>query len=213
MGSKKKWYKWTYSQNRKRFIDLEKKAYGCQREGYREGIAREFGTGMYTPLYLKWMTDKDLLYRTRNSSQCFVAVWMGGELRGEWIHVYVWLSPFAVHLKLSQHCLLISYTSIQNKKFFKKNKSATLWELDWQKLSQRRKCRRQSLKPWLKPSQNFLDGTQKTQTERKKSINQTSLKWKHFDLWKKMRRKAWTGRKHLQHIYLIKDICTIIRDK
>ena len=28
---------------------------------------------------------------------------MGRELRGEWIHVYVWLSPFAVHLKLSQH--------------------------------------------------------------------------------------------------------------
>ena len=24
---------------------------------------------------------------------------------GEWIHVYVWLSPFAVHLKWSQHCL------------------------------------------------------------------------------------------------------------
>ena len=23
---------------------------------------------------------------------------------GEWIHVYVWLSPFAIHLKLSQHC-------------------------------------------------------------------------------------------------------------
>ena len=23
---------------------------------------------------------------------------------GEWIPVYVWLSPFAVHLKLSQHC-------------------------------------------------------------------------------------------------------------
>ena len=23
---------------------------------------------------------------------------------GEWIHVYVWLSPFAVHLKLSQYC-------------------------------------------------------------------------------------------------------------
>ena len=25
---------------------------------------------------------------------------------GEWIHVYVWLSPFALHLKLSQHCKL-----------------------------------------------------------------------------------------------------------
>ena len=26
-----------------------------------------------------------------------------------------WLSPFSVHLKLSQHCLLIGYTPIQNK--------------------------------------------------------------------------------------------------
>ena len=39
----------------------------------------------------------------------------------EWMHVYVWLSPFAVHLKLSQHCLFISYTPIQNKKLKKKN--------------------------------------------------------------------------------------------
>ena len=37
----------------------------------------------------------------RNSAQCYVAAWMGGEFGGEWIHVYVWLSPFAVHLKLS----------------------------------------------------------------------------------------------------------------
>jgi len=29
---------------------------------------------------------------------------------GEWAHVYVWLDPFAVHLTLSQHCLLIGYT-------------------------------------------------------------------------------------------------------
>ena len=25
-------------------------------------------------------------------------------LGAEWTHVYVWLSPFALHLKLSQHC-------------------------------------------------------------------------------------------------------------
>jgi len=37
----------------------------------------------------------------RNSAQCHVAAWMGGEVGGEWIHVYVWLSPFAVHLKVS----------------------------------------------------------------------------------------------------------------
>ena len=44
---------------------------------------------------------------------------MGGEFGGEWIHVYVCLSPFALHLKLSQHCLLIDYTPMQNKKLKK----------------------------------------------------------------------------------------------
>ena len=39
---------------------------------------------------------------------------MEREFGGKWIHVYVCLSPFAVHLKLSQH-LLISYTVIENK--------------------------------------------------------------------------------------------------
>ena len=28
----------------------------------------------------------------------------GRGLGGEWRHVYVWLSPFVVYLKLSQHC-------------------------------------------------------------------------------------------------------------
>ena len=32
-----------------------------------------------------------------------------GEFGGEWIHVYVWLNPFTVCLKLSQH-LLIDYS-------------------------------------------------------------------------------------------------------
>ena len=36
-----------------------------------------------------------------------------------WIHAYVWLSHFAVHLKLLQCCLLINSTPIQNKKFKK----------------------------------------------------------------------------------------------
>ena len=41
---------------------------------------------------------------------------MGEGFAGEWIHVHGWLSPFAVHLKLSQRCLLINSTTIQNKK-------------------------------------------------------------------------------------------------
>ena len=81
-----------------------------------EGIVREFGMVMYTLLYLKWKTNKDLLYSTKNSAQYYVAAWMGGEFGGEWIHVYVWLSPFTVHLKLSQHCLLIGYTPVKKKK-------------------------------------------------------------------------------------------------
>ena len=55
-------------------------------------------------LCLKWITKKDLLYSTGNSAHCYLAAWMGGEFGGEWIHVYAWLSIFAVQLKLSQHC-------------------------------------------------------------------------------------------------------------
>ena len=46
----------------------------------------------------------DLLYGTWNSAQCYVAAWMGEGLGGEWTHEYIRLSPFAVHLKPSQHC-------------------------------------------------------------------------------------------------------------
>ena len=57
---------------------------------------------MYTLLNFKWITNKVVLYSTWNSAQCYVAAWMVGG--GAGIHVYVWLSPFAVHLKVSQHC-------------------------------------------------------------------------------------------------------------
>ena len=67
-------------------------------------IVRNFGKVMYTLLYLKWITNKDLLYSTWNFAQCYVPAWMGGGCGGEWIYVYVWLSPFAVHLKLQIVC-------------------------------------------------------------------------------------------------------------
>ena len=69
-----------------------------------EGRDRECGIYMYTLLYLKWTANRDLLYITRNSAQCYVAACTGREFRGEWIHVCVWLSPFAVYLKPLQHC-------------------------------------------------------------------------------------------------------------
>ena len=45
-------------------------------------IDRELGMDMYTLLYLKWITNKDLVQSTRNSAQCYVAAWMG-EVIGE----------------------------------------------------------------------------------------------------------------------------------
>ena len=68
-----------------------------------EEIVGEPEIGLNTLLYLKWVTKKDLLYSTGNSAQCYLAAWMGEEFGGEWIHVNVSLSSFAVHLKLSQH--------------------------------------------------------------------------------------------------------------
>ena len=58
---------------------------------------------MYTLPYFKWITNKDLLYITGDSAQHYVAGWTGEGFGREWIHVYVWLSLFAVHLKLSEH--------------------------------------------------------------------------------------------------------------
>ena len=75
-----------------------------------EQIVKHFGKVMYTLLYLKWITNTDLLYSTWNSAQCYVPAWMGGRFGGE--QIYVRLSPFTVHMKLST-TLLIDYTPIQ----------------------------------------------------------------------------------------------------
>ena len=41
-------------------------------EGWGEGIVREFAIDMYMLLYLKWITNKDQLYSTRNSTQHYI---------------------------------------------------------------------------------------------------------------------------------------------
>ena len=53
-----------------------------------------------------------MLYSTWNSTQCYVPTWMGDGFEGEWINIYVWLSPLTVHLKLLHYC----YLSISNTK-------------------------------------------------------------------------------------------------
>jgi len=58
----------------------------------------EFGKVMYMLLYSKWITDKELLYSTWNSAQCYVSALMGGGLR-----INVFVSCSAVSDSLQSH--------------------------------------------------------------------------------------------------------------
>ena len=74
---------------RTRFANLENEPMVAR--GKRgEGIVKEFGMDMYMLLYLKWITNKDLLYSTGNSAQYYVAAWMGREFEGDWIHMHIY---------------------------------------------------------------------------------------------------------------------------
>lgn len=69
------------------------------------GRRKEFGIDIYTLLAIFEMDNlqgptvyhRELCLMLRGSLD-------GRGVWGEWIHVYGWLSPFAVRLKLSQHC-------------------------------------------------------------------------------------------------------------
>ena len=62
-------------------------------EGWEEGVVRGFGMDRYTLLYLKWISNKTLLYSIGRCAQCYVAAWMGGEFGGEGIHMHLYLLP------------------------------------------------------------------------------------------------------------------------
>ena len=88
-----------------------------------EEILRVFGMNMYTLLYFKQITNKDLLHSTRSSAQCYMAAWMGKEFRGEWIQVHVWLSPF----NWNYHNTVNRCSRVQNKKLKKIKISYVFW--------------------------------------------------------------------------------------
>ena len=85
---------------------------------------------LYTLLYLKWITKKDLLYSLWNSAQCYVGAGMGGRFEEEWIHIYVWLSPFAVHLKLSQHWVSLVAKMVKNLPAMQETRDRSLGQED-----------------------------------------------------------------------------------
>ena len=54
-------------------------------------------------LYIKQITNKDLLNSARNHGQYFIIIYKGKEFE-KIIHIYVYLNHFAVHSKLTQLC-------------------------------------------------------------------------------------------------------------
>ena len=110
------WYKWTYKTETHR---LRKQTYGfLGGKNGREGVVREFGVDMYTMLYLKWVSNKDLLNSTWNSAQCYVAAWVGGDFGGEWIHVYMYGSESLCCSPETVTTLLINIRPYKMKSFF-----------------------------------------------------------------------------------------------
>ena len=81
-------------------------------QGPSQGIGRDFGKVRYTLLYLKWITNKDLLYSPWNSAQCCMLGWVG---RGAWGRMDTYICGW-VPLCCSPETttLLIGYTPKQN---------------------------------------------------------------------------------------------------
>ena len=95
--SKKKWYKWTYLQNRKRLTDLEiefmisrgKKAAG---ERYRVWHGQ-----VHTAVFKMDNQHGPAVWHRELAQDC-VAARMGGESGGEWTHAHTGPSASALHV-------------------------------------------------------------------------------------------------------------------
>ena len=60
-----------------------------ERGGGAGGINWEIGIDIYTLVYIKQITNKNLLYSTGDFTQYSVMTYMGIESKKEWIYVYV----------------------------------------------------------------------------------------------------------------------------
>ena len=86
------------STKQKQLTDIEEELMVAEGKDGRRNSQGAWDGQVHTAIFT--MDDQE----AQEAAQCYVAGWMGGEFWGEWIRVYVWPSPFAVHPKLSQHC-------------------------------------------------------------------------------------------------------------
>ena len=69
MWNLEKWYRWTCLQGRNKRPRCREQAYGHQGGKWREGgcvINWEIGIDIYTLICIKWITNKNLLYKKLN---------------------------------------------------------------------------------------------------------------------------------------------------
>ena len=62
-------------------------------------VASILSVCIYTYIYIFFYLERSLDHYLASFFVSFSLIWR--EFGGEWIHVYLWLSPFTVHLKLS----------------------------------------------------------------------------------------------------------------
>ena len=90
MWNLEKWYRWSYLQNRNRETDVEDKHMDIKR-GRGSEMNWEIKIDIYTLLILciKYITNKNLLYSTGNSTWCSVVTRMKRKSKKEGTDVYV----------------------------------------------------------------------------------------------------------------------------
>ena len=77
-------------------------------------MCREFGIDMYTLLYLKWITNKDLLYSTGNYTLYFVISYKGKESEKEYIflkYIYYIYNIYYIYYIL---CIIYMYEPLNH---------------------------------------------------------------------------------------------------
>ena len=94
---------------------LREQTYGCQGQGWGEGIVRELRMDLYTMLYLKWITNKGSTVEEMELCSMLCGNLDG---RGVWrIETCICMTESLSYSPETITTLLIGYTPIQNSKF------------------------------------------------------------------------------------------------
>ena len=134
---------------------LEKLTYGCQGKRMKGSDMQGIWGRLYSPPHLKWIINKGLLNSTGNSTECYMAAWMGGECVGTWIHTYMCMAKFLCCSPEAITTLLTGYTPIWNKKL--KNADLTKQKTQWAKKKDQLKLSNQRRKRMQKKKENLQE--------------------------------------------------------